>query len=246
MGRKCLTEIEAKARLERISKGAIMAIGKYRFAHIPWHVRCQSCEHEWRPSAASLFQGSGCPGCHKKNRMKFKWWRKSLSNEEALRRLEEISRDKIIALEHYRGIQIPWHVQCRECENKWHILPCNVFRGNGCPVCYGRGFKMDRPAIAYYLRISNKSGGSLYKIGITHRLIKRRYPGESRNLTILKTWDFLTGLEAYEFEQRILRENADHLYRGESNLRTGKSEIFARDVLCLDEIVPQFKLITYA
>ena len=61
--------------------------------------------------------------------------------------------------------------------------------------------------------------------------------------SILKTWFFSTGLEAYEFEQKILRENTNFLHHGECSLRTGKSEIFQRDVLGLDSMVPEFNYV---
>jgi hypothetical protein len=55
-------------------------------------------------------------------------------------------------------------------------------------------------------------------------------------------WDFVHGAEAYEFEQKVLRENAFDQYRGSAILRSGNDELFLCDVLSLDNGDYQLKL----
>jgi hypothetical protein len=87
---------------------------------------------------------------------------------------------------------------------------------------------------AYYLRITTPTK-PLYKIGITNRTLAERFPFDSTKITVLKTWDFKKGSDAYEFEQKLLSENASELYHGPAFLHDGNDELFTRDILELDQ-----------
>ena len=66
--------------------------------------------------------------------------------------------------------------------------------------------------------------------------VEERFSISDRDkITILKSWDYLTGRDAYEKEQAILEEYAQYRYEGiDKPLETGNTELFTRDVLGLD------------
>jgi len=107
----------------------------------------------------------------------------------------------------------------------------------GCrlPECAEYGFQSSKPAIVYYLRVSNPSGPALYKIGVTNRTVAERFPRDSKSITILEIFKFQKGAEAYAYEQRTLQDNAAFRYSGPDVLQgNGNDELFIRDVLGLD------------
>lgn len=58
-------------------------------------------------------------------------------------------------------------------------------QGSGCPQCGEYGFNNKQPAILYYISIDN---GRAYKIGITNRSVKERFPAvDLKKLLLLKS-----------------------------------------------------------
>ena len=112
--------------------------------------------------------------------------------------------------------------------------------GNGCQVCgenRKRAKYFSEPTILYYLYFP---AFNAYKIGITleSRGIKKRFNTE-KNLEyrVLKETLYSIGKEAYLEEQRILKENAHHLYKGPKFFsKGGESECFNIDVLGLNKV----------
>lgn len=109
--------------------------------------------------------------------------------------------------------------------------------GNGCKMC-GENRKRARyfkePTILYYVYFP---AFKAFKIGITleSRGIKKRFNTE-KNLQyiILQSTLYQTGKQAFEQEQKILKENSKHLYKGPKFFsKGGESECFDIDVLGL-------------
>lgn len=107
--------------------------------------------------------------------------------------------------------------------------------GNGCQICgenRKRAKYFKEPTILYYLYFP---AFKAYKIGITleSRGIKKRFNTE-KNLeyVVIKQTIYQTGKEAYLEEQRVLKENSQHLYKGPKFFsKGGESECFNIDVL---------------
>ena len=75
---------------------------------------------------------------------------------------------------------------------------------------------------------------NIYKIGITNRSIEERFlPWELSIFTVIKTWSFQTGKEAFEQEQTILRQYSKDKYTGPKLLNSGNSELFNKNILNL-------------
>ena len=104
--------------------------------------------------------------------------------------------------------------------------PSNHLQGGGCPACARKGFNTLKIGILYYIKI-----GNLYKIGITNKSIEERYSLKERKLfDDYKTWK-MSGEEAYETEQAILKVYKEFKYLGEPVLKIGNTELFTCDVL---------------
>lgn len=46
----------------------ITVLGQFQQTHIPVDVKCNVCNHEWKPRPYNLIQGYGCPQCSKNNK----------------------------------------------------------------------------------------------------------------------------------------------------------------------------------
>jgi hypothetical protein len=134
----------------------------------------------------------------------------------------------------YKGAFDYVTIICKE-HGEFRQAPTNHLSGNGCRKCAEFGFQHDKPGILYYLKIENPIR-TLYKIGITNRSIEERFSIRDRPIiTILKTWNYQVGSDAYEKEQAILRKYTHYRYDGvDMPLETGNTELFTRDVLGLD------------
>jgi len=106
-------------------------------------------------------------------------------------------------------------------------------KGNECTACVDYGFDYFSPAILYYLKIDK---GMAYKIGVTNNTIERRYIKKELNkIQVLKIWNYKTGKEAFNEEQRLLKKYISFRYTGSPLLERGNTELFNCDVLGLDK-----------
>lgn len=117
-----------------------------------------------------------------------------------------------------------------ENHGNFNVIAKNHLQGQGCPCCNPGGFKMDKPAILYYLSINN---GEAYKIGITNRLIKERFCREDlAKIRVIHQIKYPLGKLAYDEEQRILKEYNMYKYIGPNLLKSGNTELFSKDIFC--------------
>ncbi len=106
--------------------------------------------------------------------------------------------------------------------------PSNHMRGSDCPNCAKYGFKPNQPAILYYLSIND---GEAYKIGITNRTVSERFESDMQYITILHQVHYKNGQDAYNEEQRILKQFKEFKYIGPDLLKSGNTELFNVDIL---------------
>jgi hypothetical protein len=106
--------------------------------------------------------------------------------------------------------------------------------GAGCPCCGIKGFKKDKPAILYYLRVD----GNLYKIGITNYTVRERYSlSDMEKIEILKEIPFSDGIECYKTEQMLLKKYKEYAYKGNPILSSGNTELFTVDISRLEDSI---------
>lgn len=184
-----------------------------------FHVKCQ-CGYAWFQTANHL-KRKGCRECQKVN---LRTSETDLENQIA----DLLERHITVLNKEYREGVLVFDVQC-QCGHAWSRRAKDL-KIYGCIKCAEFGFKTEKAAIVYYVKF-----GNLYKIGITNHTVRKRFTTEGRQPEIIEVWHFEKGEDAYEFEQRVIRENAFDLYHGPQILRhTGNDEFFVCDVLGLD------------
>ena len=209
----------------RLSKLGCELLEPYRGTPEKHDMRCIKCSHAWSVRPNDLFGGKGCPKCAIKRRRR--------SHEQVNERLLKLGCE---LLGPYKGGQKKHDARHMECGYVWGVKPDNLFSGYGCPKCAKYGFDPAKPAIVYYLRVSRDGEPPLYKIGITNKTVRRRYNSETRKITVLRTWEYLLGSLALDHERRVLKAHGKHRYKGRKVFNhIGNTELFARDVLGLDD-----------
>jgi hypothetical protein len=97
------------------------------------------------------------------------------------------------------------------------------------------GFDSTKPARLYYLQVSDRVFGTLYKIGITNRTVIERFLNPDLDkMELVKRWQYETGYQALQRETKIKRVFSRHRYEGEKILMSGFTELFKKDILGLD------------
>ena len=157
--------------------------------------------------------------------------------EEALDRFRVVHGDKYdYSLASYQGTKRSIPIVCPE-HGEFKQQPVTHWGGSGCPACATYGFDSTKPAVLYYLRVERFNEKPLYKIGITNRTVRDRFPGptDQSKIYIVRTWEFNSGRDALDSETAILREHKSNRYSGVKVLFSGNSELFVSDVLGLDK-----------
>lgn len=143
-----------------------------------------------------------------------------------------LTAEGYVAKEEYINSRTPFQAVCPN----GHMCFINYSswkRGSRCSECADRGFKLEKPAILYYIKFYTKIG-VLYKIGITNLSTQIRFRYEPCSFQIIKEEHFLLGKLAKEKEREILTKYKDWLYKGDYVLKNGNTECFTKDVLGLD------------
>lgn len=224
-GTKKLTQKEVS---DRCAVRGLELIGDYKNSATPVIVRCLKCSCDWCALPYRIFGGRGCPDCaDKAGHEKLK-----LSRSEVDSRF---LKSGAVIIGEYVNMSTPVLTRCLSCDHEWHPFPHAITSGSSCPRCSPFGFNLDNPAILYYIKIHNPYGSPVFKIGVTGKTVHKRFGREMNVIEILKVQNFSRGEDAYNEEQRILREHVSHLYTGPSILRfTGITEMFSVDILGLD------------
>ena len=179
-------------------------------------------------------QGNGCPKCAVE-----KIAEKQRSNtQEFIERAKQVHGDKYdYSLVKYINKETKVMIICKNCGRIFLQTPHNHLTGYGCPHCNKGGIDFTKPSFLYYIRIEHNNK-NFYKIGITNkRNIHNRFkPEDQKKIKVIRVWKFENGYEAFEKEQKILKEYKDFLYNGDEKIliSNGNTEIFIKDILNLD------------
>ena len=107
--------------------------------------------------------------------------------------------------------------------------PNTHLSGSGCPMCSKSGFDPSKPGLLYYLSINN---GEAYKIGITNLSISKRFTVKDlKKIRIVHQVHYKNGQDAYDEEQKYLKQFKEHKYIGPKLLSSGNTELFNIDIL---------------
>lgn len=204
----------------------------YNNAHTKVTIMCNTCDNTFTQRPDGHLAGQGCPQCAFVANSKAKITKAA---DTFINRAINVHGNRydynfVVYVDHKTKILIG----CTTCNSTYTQSPNNHLQGQGCPSCAKNGFDKIKPAILYYLKITNGIT-IVYKIGITNRSVEERFNSiELEKITILKTWDFQLGADAYDKEQEILRLFKDYKYIGDPILSSGNTELFTIDVLQLD------------
>jgi hypothetical protein len=231
LGKGCkeCADYARRKSFDEFSKEALDIHGdKYNYSNTKWEkssdnkieIICPLHGSFWQTPHNHIVNRQGCPICASNKR--------TMDTAEFIAKASYIHEDKYdYSLANYVGTRTPVEILCRKHGTFWQI-PNNHLMGQGCPFCADASFKMDRPAIVYYLEIL---GGIAYKIGITGRTVHERYnKTDLERIRILWTLKFELGSDAYLVEQGILNDFSEFLYDGLPLLSSGNTELFKIDI----------------
>ena len=238
MGRTRVIEAGFVARLTEAHKGKLQYLFGFSGMNEKVHVICLDCGYDWWGKACGLVEKSkpkGCKKCYHRRRSK----EKILTKEQHINNIFLAHGDDVFLKGDFINTKVKTEYGCVKCNETFKAIPSDVTRKKGprgCPTCAKYGFDPNAPAICYYLRVSTQVSGELYKIGITNKSVEKRfYNYDLEKITTVKTWDFNTGSDAKDMEDRIKKQYADDRYTGEDVLGSnGNTEMFTRDILGLD------------
>lgn len=225
-----MSDAEIRNRVkEKHGKSIIfLGIAKRKFGRRHGRFKCVGCKHIWEAAISSVTShGTTCPKCA---------GRMMLSKKIVNERLRKNKRDVRMVGEYVSSRKNSFF-NCLVCDNKWLATPVNVVNNEtDCPSCSVTGFKINKSAILYYLRIDHRNK-IYYKVGVTNRTVQERFcSSELEKITILKTWNHKKGKTSLKKEQITLKKYSKYRYAGRAKiLKSGTTEIFTKDVLNLNK-----------
>lgn len=189
---------------------------------------CNRCGSKFEQWPSDHVKGRGCFSCNNTPNWKY-------NTDIFIAKAKQIFNDKYdYSTTVFTTIANKLELKCNNCNSILEQKASSHLLGHEACYCYTTNascFSKVKPAIMYYLNIINTN---IYKIGITNRSIEERFlPWELSTFTVIKTWSFQTGKEAFEQEQTILKQYSKDKYNGPKLLNSGNSELFNKNILNL-------------
>lgn len=195
----------------------------------PIIVRCRSCEYEWKAHSANHLNYAGCPACSGKVK----------GSVEKLQKCFDDFRHNVKVIGEYINNSTPIKCLCLMCSEYFYPVGASVIYGSGCSNCRKGGFTSKLPGYLYYLRVVDE-GIPYWKIGITNIGITSRFrPFDQGKITVLYSHLFENGADARLAETNILKLFKEYRAKGVNALKVGNTELFTKDVLQMDHLVPR-------
>lgn len=198
------------------------ALADYAGALARIDIGCPRCGRVFDQRFDNHFAGFGCPSCE--NRKKTK------TTREAVEGFKKIHGDRYdYSLARYITARQKILIGCRDCGGVFEQTPSNHLAGQGCPACSKNGRNPLDACTLYVIRQKHPDADfDWIKIGITRKKnFKDRFKADDGIESVaLQTWRFQYRREAYEAEQRILKEFDEERIRAPVNF-SGATECFA-------------------
>lgn len=200
---------------KRLYNRGVRKIGEFEGWSKPLKHLC-SCGREFIATPSAVLGGKKCNHCSNPNRL--------ILPEEYKERLRGRG---IVPLEKYEGCSKKILHRCGNCWGEWTATPASVMYGSGCPLCSLNGFNKGKPGILYFLKIAHPVHGTLYKIGITNRSVKKRFRVvEQATFTVLDEVRFKDGGMCAASEKDWHKRLKKYRYEGPPVLKSGNTELF--------------------
>jgi Zn finger protein HypA/HybF involved in hydrogenase expression len=168
----------------------------------------------FKQTPAMHLSGNGCPKCAKNYR---------LTTDDFIKKAHNIHNDKYV----YSKVEVTLShkvvtITC-PVHGDFEQTPSSHLAGRGCPLCATSGFKINKPATFYFLKIRNHE--DLYKIGITNLSVNKRFKPHERGLIdVVTTKHFSVGKDCLDLETKLLRKYK-HKKSNLTILDSGNSEL---------------------
>jgi len=157
---------------------------------------CRKCGYRWKVIPRNMFgKNRGTSGCIKCN-AKQMGLKKRKPNSYFIDTIKSIYGDLYDVLDVYRiNRKVMLKCKCSLCGNMFDVIFSDLkHKMSGCQCRATYGFKKDKPAILYYLKI-NHNNNIYYKIGITNRDVNARFSMEElKKIEVLNIEKFERGL----------------------------------------------------
>jgi len=189
-----------------MAKAQLKPLEPYQGSKHKWRIRCLKCNQETTTRFNDVQQGhSGCMNCGSK-----------AGGQKIALDPDVASKIMVNAglqpLEPYPGSTLKWKCKCLTCGNTVSPVYGSIQQGNGgCIYCAPYGIDMVSASCLYLL--SSDIHGAC-KVGISNKAsLKKRLDEHNRQgfNFVEKKWDFATGLDAYEIEQKVIAWWRDEL-----------------------------------
>lgn len=186
----------AKRRVDDVDAVAVMEeaglepLEPYPGGNKPWPCRCTTCGKVIAPSMTRVKSGEakGCAYCSNRR----------VDPEDAVTIMESSG---FTPLEPYQPGKRGWLSRCRNCGKESSPHFSSVQSGSACKWCRPYGIDLTKPATLYV--ITHPELGA-HKVGIAQDTSPRIAVHQRYGWTVVKTYQFETGLEARAVEQAVL------------------------------------------
>lgn len=205
----------------------------YIRANMPVEIVCK-VHGKFVQKPSSHLSGCGCPKCKEVHLVNANTRANKIAADSFISKAVEVHGNTYdYSSSVYTRRSDKLNIICR-VHGEFLQTPSSHLGGSGCPLCSESGFKIDKPATLYYIRI-DRGGELFYKVGITNRSVQERFTSEDlKGISILKEFKYTYGKDALDAETTFKRAFKDYQYTGDALLSSGNTEIFIIDVLCVD------------
>lgn len=126
MGRKRLTTEEVDKRIEELTNGEYLLLGKYKGVKTKMLVKHNICSNEYEVTWDKFQHGRRCPKCGGNEK---------LDNKEIDKRMYELTKNEYIRLGDYKGANTKMLIKHNLCQNEYKVTWHDFQQGTRCPKC---------------------------------------------------------------------------------------------------------------
>ena len=127
------TDLEFKNEVKEKYGNKVKILGTYVNNMTKILIKCGVCGNESYKKPTGILKGQLCNECSRKNLSK----RKTKTTDDYKQDLLKNKIDYIELLEEYTNTKTKIKVLNKKCNHVYEVIPGNLLRGAGCPLCHG-------------------------------------------------------------------------------------------------------------
>jgi hypothetical protein len=184
-----------------------------------WRCNKNEAHRVWSATVSSVLAGSGCPECAGNAKLS-----PEIINDRLIGRPIRLLEDSFKSSSNHAR----WVCLAGKNHPEWEANVASVLSGVGCPNCAEYGFKDNKPAFIYILRIGSEATPIGLKCGITNNDPSARMGQINRktreSINLIHHWTHPNGALIRKIERKIL-STFSHNDLGDT-LKDGGTETF--------------------